>query len=482
MSFSSQITAGLPCSQTSAGLKRRAFRRHHLFSGAATLAAMIITATAGAFSASAATLTDVRAGDAVKVDVRVSTPAVLAGSDGKIYLRIDLEGGPLVGREQRTPVNVGLVVDRSGSMADGKLDRAKEATTMALGRLGGEDYAAVVAYDHNVDVVFPAGRMTQHSDVMAAIRRLRPGGRTALYAGVEQGLREVRKFLSSRRVNRVILLSDGLANVGPASPSEMAALAREAARQGVSITTIGLGLGYNEDLMAKLAYTSDGNHAFVENADQLATIFNREFGDAQSIVAQDIIIEIEIAPGFRPNRTLGREGKIEGQRVELRLNQVHAAQAKYAMIELTPTQGTASAPGRVDLANVAVRYRSIADDAVASRQARVSVDVTTDEREAERRIDKDVMAEVTAQKATLISEQAVELRDRGDVLGAAQLLRSHAASISSAAQAYGSSELRELSESFAADAEAVAAPSEDWSKSRKAMRARQHGLKVQQTY
>lgn len=465
--------------------KRLRISRHTVWSGPAAVCAAAITALAAWAGISGATAADVRGGlenDTVRLETELGQPAILRGDKGRIFLRINLEGLTVPQTENRTPVNVGLVIDRSGSMADGKLERAKEAATMALGRLGGEDYAAVVAYDHNVDVVIPARRVEGQRGLANAIRALQPGGRTALYAGVEQGLREVRKFLSTRRVNRVILLSDGLANVGPATPGEMSALAREAARQGVSITTIGLGLGYNEDLMAKLAYTSDGNHAFVENADQLVEIFNREFGDARSIVAQDIIIEIEIAPGFTPLRTLGRDGEISGQRVQLRLNQVHAAQAKYALIELEPGTSATAQTGVRPLASIDVRYRRLSDDTVERMRTDVSIEVTAQKAEVERRLNKSVMADATAQKATLISERAVALRDAGDIQAASALLQENAADLSAAAKVYSSPLLDGLSSSMASDAEAMAAPSADWNRTRKAIRARQHGLKTQQTY
>lgn len=83
------------------------------------------------------------------------------------------------------------------------------------------------------------------------------GGGTALYAGVAQGASELREFLDPHRVNRIILLSDGQANKGPSSPSELGNLGAALISEGISVTTIGIGLGYNEDLMTQLAPRSD---------------------------------------------------------------------------------------------------------------------------------------------------------------------------------------------------------------------------------
>ena len=113
-------------------------------------------------------------------------------------------------------------------------------------------------------------------------------------------------------MNRVILLSDGQANVGPKSATELGELGMSLGKEGISVTTIGLGAGYNEDLMANLAGYSDGNHAFVENAEDLVRIFNYEFGDVLSVVAQDLVIRIQLMDGVRPMRLLGRDGEILG--------------------------------------------------------------------------------------------------------------------------------------------------------------------------
>ncbi|MEE9587608.1 MAG: VWA domain-containing protein, partial [Hyphomicrobiaceae bacterium] len=226
---------------------------------------------AGALASSFAFISMSTSGDAAQVKVRstLGQSTIVAGETEKVYLRISLEGIPLLTSERRTPVNVALVIDRSGSMGGNKIQQAKEASIMALNRLSIDDFAAVVAYNHEVDVIVPATRVAGHREMAADIRRLRSNGRTALYAGTKQGVREVRKFLSDNKVNRVILLSDGLANVGPSRPEDLAELARDVVREGISVTTIGLGLGYNEDLMAKLAYNSDGNHAFVEHPGDL---------------------------------------------------------------------------------------------------------------------------------------------------------------------------------------------------------------------
>jgi Ca-activated chloride channel family protein len=147
------------------------------------------------------------------LDVALDQPVRLVGGDTRAFLKVTLTGAELYA-DRRAPANVGIILDRSGSMQGEKLARAKEAAIMAINRLGREDIVSFVVYDDGVQVLKPRRRVTDRQSIRAAIERIQAGGSTALFAGVSKGAAEVRKFLAEDRVNRVILLSDGLANVG----------------------------------------------------------------------------------------------------------------------------------------------------------------------------------------------------------------------------------------------------------------------------
>ena len=183
-------------------------------------------------------------------------------------------------------------------------------------------------------MIVPATKLSDKEAVVQQIRRIEAGGSTALFAGVSKGADELRKFLDKNRVNRVILLSDGLANVGPQSPSELGSLGASLMKEGISVSTMGLGLDYNEDLMTKLAQNSGGNHSFIEQANDLARVFNQEFNDVLSVVAQEVAIDIRVAAGVRPVRVLNADAEINGQQVILQMNQLYSEQEKYVMLEV----------------------------------------------------------------------------------------------------------------------------------------------------
>lgn len=426
----------------------------------------------------------------VKVEADLGQTVLPTTKTGSVYLRLSLKSLAAAKRDRRTPINAAIVIDRSGSMSGARISAAKEGARVALERLTSDDTVALVAYNHEVDVLSPAAPLGKsHDKLERAIDRLRSGGTTALHAGVKEGGRQAEEFLSDNNVNRVILLSDGLANVGPSSPRELAGLGRKLASKGISVSTIGLGLDYNEDLMQRLAAASDGNHVFVERPSDLAEIFDREFGDALSVAARDINIIIECKLGFKPIRILGRDGEIDGNRITLKMNQLQSENERYVVVELKVPEGNNE--GSADIADVRVDYVDLDKDAKPARaEARPRVRFSADAKEIEDGLNKAVMSQVTAQIATERSEEAVALRDKGDIKGARKVLEENATYIKRSYQKYGSGAdaaptasigtLNELEKQNLEAAENLDA--DNWKRTRKALRYDQHKAKVQQAY
>lgn len=447
-------------------------------------------ATAGIVSAGLASLFAQPATAAnveLKADLGHSVISTKAGSHA--YMRLSLKTLAAQERNSRPPINVAIVIDKSGSMSGARIDAAKDAAHVALDRLGSDDIVSLVSYNHRVQVLAPAARLgAARDEIERAIDRLRVDGTTALYAGTKEGGKQVETFLSDTNVNRVVLISDGLANVGPSKPYQLAKLGQQLASKGISVTTIGLGLNYNEDLMQRLAASSDGNHAFVESPRQLAGIFDKEFGDALSIAAQDVEIIIECEAGFKPTRVLGREAEITGSTIKLRLNQLQADNERYVVVEMeTPDK---AANSDVQVASVSVNYLDMTSGSRAAKKAEVTARLSENEDDVKASINKPVMAQVTTQIATERSEEAVSLRDKGDITGARQLLKDNAAYIKKSREVYSdgagavssasAQALTELEEQNVEAAENL--DEERWNRTRKALRHNQHKSKVQQAY
>ncbi len=343
------------------------------------------------------------AADRLKLGVEASQSVLSAGKPGKTYLRVKLEGLPYEDETSRPPVNISLVIDKSGSMSGQKIEQAKEAAILALSRLSPRDRVSVIAFDHRVEVVVPAGPFENFDEMKRRIQAIRPGGQTAIYAAVRQAAQSVGQA-ASEGYSRIILMSDGQANIGPSSPAELERLGREVGGQGISVTTIGLGLDYSEELMTRLALASDGNHAFVENPEQLASIFNKEFGDALSVVGQDVDIDIDCPEGVTPRRAPGRDVKINGRHVSLRLNQIGGKQERYLILELDVAQNSAS--GSAPLADVQVSYVDPKTKSRSKLAGKASVSFSASQAE----VDGSVNAEVRSAVVTSLLSKAAKRR------------------------------------------------------------------------
>ena len=415
----------------------------------------------------------------IGLNVAAATPWLIAGEGQSTHLKVTLEGFELPESRVRPEVNVAIVLDRSGSMDGEKIRYAREAAIMAIDLLDSRDIASVVAYSDTVSVLVPATRVTDRRYLRQRISDIYADGSTALFAGVSKGAQELLKFFDSNKVNRVILVSDGLANVGPDSPSALGDLGASLGRSGISVTTIGLGLGYNEDLMVRLAERSDGNHAFVENSVDLARIFEYEFGDILSVVAQDVQIEIMCAPGVRPVRVLGREAEIIGSRVITSINQLYSQQEKYILleVEIDPHEEAQDIP----MAEVTLSY----DNLVSRRSHRLNtllqVGFTANRDQSEEFRDVSVIESAVLQIATVRSDEAIKLRDEGRIEEAKAVLEQNSEYLQEAAKELSSEDLAGYGESMAAGAASIESE-EEWTSTRKQMVDDQHENRSQQSY
>ncbi|MBT5230375.1 MAG: VWA domain-containing protein [Methylococcales bacterium] len=414
----------------------------------------------------------------VQIDVAMGQPVLLADKKQTAYLKVGLTGFEMATKGDRTPTNIALVLDRSGSMQGAKLKKAKQASADAIFALGKQDIMSVVTYDNKVKVLVPATKLTDKNLVSNKIKKISAGGSTALFAGVSKGADEVRKFLTKNRVNRVILLSDGVANVGPSSPRELANLGKSLAKEGISVSTIGLGLGYNEDLMSELARKSNGNHAFAESAEDLADIFNSEFKDALSVVAQEVSIKIVVAEGIRPVRVLGREAEIYGQTVTANINQLYSGQEKYILLEVEiPAHSVGDA---IQVADVTVSYSNLETHVTDQVSSTTGVSFSDSVAEVDKNTDDEVMAPAVEQIAIERSKEAVKLRDEGKIQEAKAVLQKNAAYLGRNAKRYKSKKLAEFEESQTESLDNL--DGANWNKQRKLLRKDQYKYETQQSY
>ncbi|MEZ6121575.1 MAG: VWA domain-containing protein [Planctomycetaceae bacterium] len=357
----------------------------------------------------------------VKLDVSPVHGVLKAGPKQTTWVRVGLEGFELKSQRSRARVNLAIVLDKSGSMQGEKIQRARQAAIDAIQLLQDDDIVSIVTYDSTVEVLVPATKLTDKAQVIKAINGIQPGGNTALFAGVSKGAAEVRKFLDRERVNRVILLSDGLANVGPSSPGELGSLGKSLLKENISVSTLGLGLGYNEDLMVQLASSSGGNHLFIEEASELADIFRSEFDDVLSVVAQEVDLKVTIPEGIRPVRVLGNEAEVDGQQIITRLAQIYSKQDRHIAVELDLPPGTIES--KLVPATVEVRYTNMKTGETDQLSGQASVTFSDDEARVAASLNRKAMADVVALVSSDQNKLATRLLDEGKLRGCREVLQ-----------------------------------------------------------
>lgn len=425
-------------------------------------------------------------GSQVGLQVGVSNPTMLAGEKQTNYARIALTGFDLPEAEVRPPVNVAIVIDTSGSMSGKKIVQARKAAIAAVSRLKDSDIVSVVLYASSAQVLVPATKATDRAEIIRKIETVTADGSTALFAGVSKGAAEVRKFLDDDSVNRVILLSDGKANVGPQSPRELERLGASLVKEGISVSTLGLGLNYNEDLMSGLASAGSGNHTFIEEADDLIAVFNSEFNDLMSVVAGDFRIEATVASGVRPVRVLGTKADISGQKINIPLAQLYARQQRYFVVEVEVDKGEADSSR--PLLSVSIEYKNMVTE--TTDRLTSSVDVRFSESLAEVKGDRD--PETYAYCAVQIANErnilATALRDSGQIEEAKKLLGLNQLELYRCATFCESVNATEVIPELNRNVElnksqlSVLDDNVNWNRNRKMMRAAQIGNAAQQRY
>lgn len=177
-------------------------------------------------------------------------------------------------------------------MGGDKIKYARQAAIYAVQQLAESDRISVTIYDDQIEVIIPSQQATDKQNIINRINSITPGNMTALYDGWLEGATQVSKYLQLEHLNRVILLSDGLANVGERNPDVIGNAVNGLSKRGVSTTTMGIGDDFNEDLMQGMALSGDGNYYFIQNPDQLPSIFNAELQGIMATIGQKVSLGI----------------------------------------------------------------------------------------------------------------------------------------------------------------------------------------------
>lgn len=212
-----------------------------------------------------------------------------------VLVRLVAPAQPTSNQEQapRAPLDLALVIDRSGSMGGEPLAAALESASRIVRSLRSDDRVAIVAFDSAIEVVQPLTTATDREAIVARIKEIDARGSTDLFGGWEEGVKQLAPFTRKDRIARVILLSDGQANQGVVNESEIFARVTKAAGAGITTSTVGLGHGFNESLMTGMASAGEGVANFGQTADDLDEAFEEQFAILSNSFLRQVKVSVQ---------------------------------------------------------------------------------------------------------------------------------------------------------------------------------------------
>ena len=268
--------------------------------------------------------------DAVRVEEFVNHFDYNYDAPYNAAFQINVEGGPSVfgpnssrllkigikGKEiaecKRQPANLVFVIDVSGSMArEDRLELVKKSLRMLVKELKSDDQVGIVIYGSRGEVLLEPTSIRHREHILNAIGKLQPGGSTNAEEGINLGYKMANKYFERNHINRVILCSDGVANVGQTGPEQILREIERYTDKGITLSTVGFGMGnYNDILMEKLSNKGNGSYSYVDDIKEAHRVFVENMTGMLQVIARDVKIQVEFNPEVvKSYRLLGYENR-----------------------------------------------------------------------------------------------------------------------------------------------------------------------------
>ena len=359
--------------------------------------------------------------------------------NNSVYLYVDLEADKVGDERSRTPMNISIVIDRSGSMGEkNKLEYVKKAVDYLIDEANTDDYISVVTYDDNVDVLQKSQIIRDKYELREKISALQPGGFTNLSEGMFEGYDQVNESYMRGYVNKVFLLSDGLANRGVTDRHKLAQIVKDKNRKdGITISTFGVGNEFNENLMTDIADYGKGNYYYIKNSSDIPEIFATELRGMRNLVGQGTKMRIRYPDqNLKVSKVFGYPYEVEGDQVTIDFKDMFSGQKKSVLIKFDITKKTEK---RLEFENeltyedVTADFRLVTETNVNRIERTSSIDKYNGSK------NETVVQNVAMFEANELMEEALRKADDGDYTKAKEIL--------SGAQDYMSNQMKSVSPS-----------------------------------
>lgn len=370
---------------------------------------------------------------------RLSHPFVGLGQQD-IFLTVDLRAVEVPGA-QRAPVNLALVIDRSGSMSGFKLNQAKQAARQLISQLTSADRLSIVHYGSDVKSMDGLMATPENKQrLLAFVDGIWDDGGTNIGSGLATGRDLLLAAKSDFRVNRLVLISDGQPTEGVTDFAGLTSIVRDVRSVGVSVSSIGVGDDFNEQLMEAFAEVGAGAYAYLQDASQLASIFQKDLNAAGTQVARGVALSFRVPAGAQLQRVLGYtqvarafDGSTEV--VTVAMPDFAAAQQERVVVHLTVD--AAQVGQTVNVSDLELNYTDLLKDRGVKSEAHLAAMATNSTETIAKNQDKDAVVFAARARAAENSQKAAELLGDGDVEGAKALFKTNEAIFGEAAAVAG---------------------------------------------
>jgi len=358
----------------------------------------------------------------VEPEIKLGNTHVLNRDGQSVFILVRFKVPEIkMNSKDRKPLDLSMVIDRSGSMAgQGKLNYAKQASKKLVDMLKRTDGLSVVEYDDRVTVVWPHTRLENPRLVREIIEGLYPRGSTNLAGGMMKGISQLERAERYNSIKRVLLLSDGLANQGITDPREIARIASQARAKGIAVSTIGLGNDYDENLMQALAESGGGKYYYIEHPNQIAEIYKEELNILFTMVNRNTKLVFNHGEGVKDVEVYGYRSKTGRNRTDIYMNDFHAGEERTVLLKVTFSKGN---EGSLNFGSLSLAYDDIAKGGQYRKDFSLKISRTDDEEKVKRNADKKASAEAELITADNEHEKVIKLYEKGNVKEAQKRLK-----------------------------------------------------------
>jgi len=332
--------------------------------------------------------------DIITVHRALTQDKVMKGTEGNVSVALTLSAKnfQLSTANKIQPVDLVVVLDRSGSMSGRKLHDAKKAVINLLDQLTYQDRISIITYSNGVEILSRLVHLNDSSreNLSSLVNRISSGGGTNLGGGLKNGIAALMQTSETDRQRKVILISDGLANHGITNPSELGAMAANGSEYNLAVSTVGVGYDFNEVLMTTIADHGAGNYYFLESPQDFARVFEKEFKTTRNVAAAGIEVRVPLRDGVQLTGAGGFPVRIEDNVAIIRPGNLLAGQQRKIFLSYqVPTEQERT----FSLGNIEIHYQHDGESEIVIDPEELSIACVQNQDEVIASIDETVWTE-----------------------------------------------------------------------------------------